>query len=145
MRIRFVGKAVEKQALTYTAGTRENWHNPLWSGIWQYLTKLHVFTFSLRNLNSKNLPWRYTSNNNKISMHKITHCSTVAECRKQPKYAYIGMWLNNLSHTQMKYYAAMKNEQDLCEPTEWFLGYILSEKSKVQKSNVEYVTICVTK
>lgn len=38
----------------------------------------------------------------------------------------------------MKYYETIKNEHDL-----W--GCILGEKNKVQKSNLEYVTIYVRK
>jgi hypothetical protein len=44
---------------------------------------MQVFTFSLRNLASKDLPRRYISNNNKIPIYKVTHPSIIAEYWKQ--------------------------------------------------------------
>lgn len=74
-------------------------------------------SFSLGNLASKHLPYRYTSNNNKIPMYKRT--TVLSEYWRQPIYPYKGVCLKKtIAHTNEVVYSQTKNEQDLYELTE---------------------------
>ena len=72
-------------------------------------------TFSLGNLASKHLPYRHTSNSNKIPMYKITHYRTL-RILETTQISIKGVCLEKtITHTHEVLYSQAKNEQDLYE------------------------------
>ena len=72
-------------------------------------------TFSLGNLASKHLPYRHTSNRNKIPMYKITHYRTL-RILETTQISIKGVCLEKtITHTHEVLYSQAKNEQDLYE------------------------------
>lgn len=71
------GEAVETQALPHLTGGNANWYNSPEGKLAIFNQIIHLLTFGLSNLTSRDFSQTYISNNMKTQKHKVTYYSTV--------------------------------------------------------------------